>query len=51
MEKKFISTYTPEDVEKLLEACEDGDVHNAALRRALTARNRAIMTSESFYKG
>jgi site-specific recombinase XerD len=44
VEKKFIPTYTSEDVEKLLEACEDGDVHNSALRRALTARNRAIVT-------
>src|SRR5207248_9019434 len=28
MEKKFIPTYTSEDVKKLLDACEDGDVHN-----------------------
>ena len=29
---------------KLLEACEDGDIHNSALRRRFTARNRAIVT-------
>lgn len=44
IEKKFVPTYASEDVEKLLEACEDGDIHNSALRRALTARNRAIVT-------
>ncbi len=43
VERKFVPTYTSEDVERLLEACEDGDIHNVTLRRALTARNRAIV--------
>lgn len=43
-EKKFVPTYGSEDVEKLLEACEDGDIHNNAVRRALTVRNQAIVT-------
>jgi site-specific recombinase XerD len=43
MEKKFVPTYTPDDVQKLLEACEEGDTSNPPLRRALTARNRAIV--------
>lgn len=43
MEKKFIPTYTSDDVQKLLEACEEGDRNNPPLRRALTARNRAIV--------
>ena len=25
IEKKFVPTYTPDDVQKLLEACEEGD--------------------------
>ncbi|MGI9057451.1 MAG: tyrosine-type recombinase/integrase [Ktedonobacteraceae bacterium] len=44
MEKKFIPTFTSDDVEKLLTACEEGDTSNPPLRRALTARNRAIVT-------
>lgn len=43
-EKKFIPTYTPEDVQLLLLACEEGDRMNPPLRRALTARNKAIVT-------
>jgi len=43
MEKKFVPPYTPHDVQKLLEACEEGDTSNPPLRRALTARNRAIV--------
>ncbi len=44
VEKKFVPTYASEDIGRLLDACEDGDIHNSALRRALTARNRAIVT-------
>jgi site-specific recombinase XerD len=44
VEKKFVPTYTAEDVEKLLEACEEGDESNPSFRRALTARNKAIVS-------
>ncbi len=44
VEKKFIPTFTSADVEKLLEACEDGTVGNTQLQKALTARNRAIVS-------
>ena len=32
-----------DDIKKLLAACEEGDISNPPLRRALTARNRAIV--------
>jgi len=44
VEQKFIPTFTFDDVEKLLEACEEGDESKPHLRKALTARNRAIVT-------
>ncbi len=44
VEKKFVPTFTPDEVKKLLDACEEGDIYNPQLRRALTARNRAIVT-------
>lgn len=44
VEKKFIPTYDVKDVEKLLAACEEGDESNPPFRRALTARNKAIVT-------
>jgi site-specific recombinase XerD len=44
VEKKFVPTYSPDDVKKLLDACEEGDRNNPPLRRALTARNRAIVS-------
>jgi len=44
VEKKFVPTYNTDDVEKLLAACEEGDESNPPFRRALTARNRAIVT-------
>jgi len=44
VEEKFISTFTSEDVQKLLDACEEGDLHRPQLRKALTARNRAIVS-------
>src|SRR5690242_4721685 len=40
VEQKFIPTYTPGDIEKLLNACEEGDESKPRLRKALTARNR-----------
>ena len=43
VEKKFVPTYTFDDVQKLLAACEEGDISNPPLRWALTARNRAIV--------
>jgi site-specific recombinase XerD len=44
VERKFIPTFTSRDVERLLAACEEGDRHKPKLRKALTARNRAIVT-------
>ena len=44
MEKQFIPTFTSDEVKKLLEACEEGDPLRPALRKALTARNRAIVS-------
>src|SRR5579859_4649461 len=44
VEKKFIPTFSSEDVEKLLGACEEGDLNKPQLRKALTARNRAIVS-------
>ena len=44
VEQKFIPTYTPGDIEKLLNACEEGDEAKPRLRKALSARNRAIVT-------
>lgn len=44
VEQKFIPTFTPGDIEKLLAACEEGDEHKPRLRKALIARNRAIVT-------
>jgi site-specific recombinase XerD len=43
MEKKFIPTYTPEDVGRLLQACEASEYNEPDVRKALTARNRAIV--------
>jgi site-specific recombinase XerD len=43
-EKRFVPTYNMEDVEKLFNACEEGDINKPELRRALTARNKAIVT-------
>jgi site-specific recombinase XerD len=44
VEEKFVPTYTADDVQRLLFACEEGDVNKPDLRRALTARNRAIVS-------
>ncbi len=44
VEKKFVPTYTADDVQRLLLACEEGDMNKPDLRRALTARNRAIVS-------
>jgi integrase len=43
-EKKFIPTFAREDIEQLLAACEEGDKRKPQLRKALTARNRAIVS-------
>ncbi len=42
--EKFVPTFTHDDVEKLLEACEEGDRDKPRLWKALTARNRAIVS-------
>jgi site-specific recombinase XerD len=44
VEEKFIPTFTSEDVQKLLDACEEGDPERPQLVKALTARNRAIVS-------
>jgi site-specific recombinase XerD len=44
VEKTFIPTFTPEDVEKLFVACDAGKRYTPQLRKALTARNRAIVS-------
>jgi len=41
MEKLFIPTLVPSDVDKLLKACEYGDDRQPLLKKALSARNRA----------
>jgi site-specific recombinase XerD len=43
MEKHFIPTLVPRDVEKLLVACEYGDDRKPRLKKALSARNRALV--------
>lgn len=43
VEKQFIPTLVPSDVEKLLAACEQGDDRKPRLKKALTARNRALV--------
>src|SRR5947207_4399141 len=42
MEKKFIPTYNADDVKKLLAACEESEYNKPDIRKALTARNKAI---------
>lgn len=41
---KFIPTFTHDDVERLPEACEEGDRDKPRLRKAHTAWNRAIVS-------
>src|SRR5450755_47431 len=43
-ERKEVPALTNEDFVKLLNSCEEGNKHNPRLRKALTARNRAIVT-------
>jgi site-specific recombinase XerD len=44
VEEKFIPTFTSEEVQKLLNACEEGNPERPQLVKALTARNRAIVS-------
>ncbi len=44
VEKKFIPTFTHGDVEKMLAACEADKRLSPRLQKALTARNRAIVS-------
>ncbi len=44
VEEKFIPTYTADDVQKLLNACDEGEYSRPNLAKALTARNRAIVS-------
>jgi len=43
VEKQFIPTLVPADIDKLLAACEHGDDRQPRLKKALTARNRALV--------
>src|SRR5690348_5788257 len=44
VEEKFVPTYTPDEVKMLLDACEEGRDSRPHLYKALTARNRAIVS-------
>ncbi len=44
VEQEFIPTFTPEDVEKMLEACESREHYRPTVHKAMTARNRAILS-------
>jgi site-specific recombinase XerD len=44
MEKKFVPTFTPDEVERLLVACEADRRYTPQMRKAMTARNRAMMS-------
>lgn len=44
MEKKFVPTYNADDIKKLLDACEESEYSKPDIRKALTARNKAIVT-------
>lgn len=44
VEQQFIPTYAPDDIQKLLAACEPQYRGRPELKRAVTARNRAIIT-------
>ncbi|GHO69085.1 transposase [Ktedonobacter sp. SOSP1-52] len=44
VEEKFVPTYTYDDVQKLLDACEEGKGSRPHLYKALTTRNRAIVS-------
>lgn len=44
VEQEYIPTFTPEEVERLFEACEDSSIGvTPSVQKALTARNRAIL--------
>jgi len=43
VERKFIPTFTPGEVKRLLEACEVNDKRAPKLNKALTARNQAVV--------
>src|SRR5215469_1647063 len=44
VEQKFIPTFTPDEIEKLFAACEEDKRLKPQLRKALTARNKAILS-------
>lgn len=44
MERKPQTTFTRDEIDKLLAACEDGSFYQPKLCKALTARNRAIVS-------
>jgi site-specific recombinase XerD len=43
-EEKFVPTYSQDDIRKLLDACEASEYNEPAIRKALTARDRAIVS-------
>ena len=44
VEQRLIPTFTPDDVHKLLAACDEGSRNRPRVHKALTARNRAIVS-------
>jgi len=44
IEKKFIPTFTPDEIERLLAACDAGRNYRSPVRKAMTARNRAMLS-------
>ncbi|HVB25847.1 MAG TPA: tyrosine-type recombinase/integrase [Ktedonobacteraceae bacterium] len=44
VEQKFIPTFTPEEVKKLLDVCDEGSRNRPRIHKALSARNRAIVS-------
>lgn len=44
IEDKFIPTFTPDEITRLLAACEADRNYSPPLRKAMTARNRAIVS-------
>lgn len=44
VEQKFIPTFTPDDVKKLLDVCDEGSRNRPHIHKALSARNRAIVS-------
>lgn len=44
IEDKFIPTFSPDEIERLLAACEADRRYSPSVRKAMTARNRAMLS-------